>query len=227
MKRVMIMIAAALLLAVPAVTAQTKSTTQNAKAGTQATQTSTARATPLDITAQMQHKGTITSYIEANAATNQGTKACYDHAMASSQFTCLAAALKETGLDKTLAEKGPYTLFAPTDEAFKTWATGMKAGEFDTLFKDKAKLTNILNYHVVAEKKTLNDFLASAKNDEASLTTLEKGTSTLSFADVSKDKKNAVVSFKGSEAHVMSGQTVADNGVIIPIDHVLTPSTNM
>ena len=61
-------------------------------------------------------------------------------------FTTLAAGLKAAGLTDTLTGKGPFTVFAPTDEAFKK----LPAGAVDALLKDSAKLKAVLNYHVIA-----------------------------------------------------------------------------
>ena len=71
-----------------------------------------------------------------------------DTAVAAGSFNTLVAAVKEAGLVDTLKGAGPFTVFAPTDEAFAK----LPAGTVEALLKDKAKLTAILTYHVVAGK---------------------------------------------------------------------------
>jgi uncharacterized surface protein with fasciclin (FAS1) repeats len=71
-----------------------------------------------------------------------------DTAVAAGSFKTLAKALTAAGLIDTLKGAGPFTVFAPTDEAFAK----LPAGTLDALLKDKAKLTAVLTYHVVAGK---------------------------------------------------------------------------
>ncbi|MDX2183296.1 MAG: fasciclin domain-containing protein [Gemmatimonadaceae bacterium] len=83
------------------------------------------------------------------------TKDIVETAVAAGSFNTLAAALKAAGLVETLKGKGPFTVFAPTDEAFKK----LPAGTVESLLKpeNKAKLTAILTYHVVAGKVLAKD----------------------------------------------------------------------
>src|SRR5688500_18590426 len=83
---------------------------------------------------------------------NDKKKDIVDTAVGAGQFTTLAAALKAAGLIDTLKGEGPFTVFAPTDVAFKK----LPAGTVESLLKpeNKAKLTSILTYHVVAAKAT-------------------------------------------------------------------------
>ena len=76
-----------------------------------------------------------------------------DTAIGAGNFTTLAAGFKAAGLMGTLAGKGPFTVFAPTDEAFKK----LPAGAMDALLKDTAKLKAVLNYHVIAGHVTARD----------------------------------------------------------------------
>src|SRR3954463_4885412 len=71
-----------------------------------------------------------------------------DTAVAAGSFKTLATALQAAGLVDTLKGEGPFTVFAPTDEAFDK----LPAGALDALLKDKAKLTAVLTYHVVPGK---------------------------------------------------------------------------
>src|SRR5512137_817552 len=76
-----------------------------------------------------------------------------DTAVSAGQFNTLAKALTEAGLIETLKGTGPFTVFAPTDEAFAK----LPAGTLEALLKDKAKLTAVLTYHVVAGKVMASD----------------------------------------------------------------------
>jgi len=127
-----------------------------------------------------------------------------DTAVAAGQFTTLAAALKAAGLIDTLKGPGPFTVFAPTDAAFAK----LPAGTVEALLKDKAKLTRILTYHVVAGKVMAADVvkLKQAKTVEGST--------------VSIDASNGV---KINDATVVKADVAASNGVIHVIDTVIMP----
>ena len=127
-----------------------------------------------------------------------------DTAVAAGQFTTLAAALKAAGLIETLKGPGPFTVFAPTDAAFAK----LPAGTVEALLKDKAKLTKILTYHVVAGKVMAADVvkLKQAKTVEGSM--------------VSIDASNGV---KINDATVVKADIAASNGVIHVVDTVILP----
>src|SRR5690242_21483304 len=74
------------------------------------------------------------------------TKNIVETVIAAGQFTTLAGAINAAGLTAELGAKGPFTVFAPTDEAFKN----LPAGAYDSLLKDRGKLKAVLNYHVVS-----------------------------------------------------------------------------
>jgi uncharacterized surface protein with fasciclin (FAS1) repeats len=74
------------------------------------------------------------------------SKNVVDTMIAAGNFVSFAACVKAAGLTDALAAKGPFTIFAPTDEAFKK----LPSGAYDALLKDSAKLKAILNYHVVS-----------------------------------------------------------------------------
>ncbi|GAB4234465.1 MAG: fasciclin domain-containing protein [Acidobacteriota bacterium] len=80
-----------------------------------------------------------------------------DTAVKAGKFQTLVKAVQAAGLVETLKGKGPFTVFAPTDEAFAK----LPAGTLENLLKDKAKLTAILTYHVVPGKLTASDVLKS------------------------------------------------------------------
>lgn len=127
-----------------------------------------------------------------------------DTAVAAGQFKTLAKALTEAGLVETLKGKGPFTVFAPTDEAFAK----LPAGTLDALLKDKKKLASVLTYHVVAGK-----VLAA---DAAKLTSAK----TVQGQSVKIEAKGAVTI---DGAKVIKADILASNGVIHVIDSVILP----
>lgn len=142
--------------------------------------------------------------IEAPAATPAATADIVDTAVAAGSFTTLAKALGAAGLVDTLKGPGPFTVFAPTDEAFAK----LPAGTVEALLADKAKLTAVLTYHVVAGKVSAADVV---KLTEA--TTVQGG----------KVKIDASSGVKINNATVIKADIQATNGVIHVIDTVLLP----
>ena len=128
-----------------------------------------------------------------------------DTAVGAGSFTTLVAAVKAAGLVETLKGTGPFTVFAPTDEAFAK----LPSGTVEALLKDVPKLKQILTYHVVAGKVMAADVvkLKSAKTVEGS--------------EVKIDASNGV---KINESTVTTPDVAADNGVIHIIDTVLMPA---
>lgn len=128
-----------------------------------------------------------------------------DTAVAAGSFSTLVAAVKAAGLVETLKGAGPFTVFAPTDEAFAK----LPAGTVDALLKDVPKLKKILTYHVVSGKVMAADVvkLKSAKTVEGS--------------EVKIDASSGV---KVNNATVITPDVAADNGVIHIIDTVLMPA---
>src|SRR6195952_42454 len=104
------------------------------------------------------------------------SKNIIENAMNSKDHTTLVAAVKAAGLVETLSGPGPFTVFAPTNEAFAK----LPAGTVETLLKpeNKGMLTSILTYHVVAGKMSGADLMAAVKagGGKATLTTVEGGT---------------------------------------------------
>ena len=127
-------------------------------------------------------------------------------AIASADCKTLAAAVQAAGLVETLQGKGPFTVFAPTDEAFAEIQS-----EVDKLLKpeSKAKLSKILTYHVVSGKT-----MAADLKDGQELTTVEGG----KLKVVLKDGKVTI-----GDAKVTSADISASNGVIHVVDKVLLP----
>lgn len=130
-----------------------------------------------------------------------------DTAVAAGSFKTLAAALEAAGLVDTLKGAGPFTVFAPTDAAFAK----LPAGTVEALLKDKAKLTSILTYHVVAGKVLAADVvkLDSAKTVNGQSVTIK----------VMGDTVNV------DGATVTAADIEASNGVIHVIDSVLMPKS--
>jgi uncharacterized surface protein with fasciclin (FAS1) repeats len=128
-----------------------------------------------------------------------------DTAVSAGQFNTLAKALTEAGLVETLKGTGPFTVFAPTDEAFAK----LPAGTLEALLKDKAKLTAVLTYHVVAGKVMASDVV---KLSEAK---------TVQGQNV---KINTMGGVMVNDAHVVKTDIMASNGVIHVIDKVILPN---
>jgi uncharacterized surface protein with fasciclin (FAS1) repeats len=126
-------------------------------------------------------------------------------AVGAGNFKTLVAAVTAAGLGETLSGTGPFTVFAPTDDAFAK----LPAGTVDGLLKDIPALTKILTYHVVAGKVMAADAakLTSAKTVEGS--------------DLKIDASHGV---KINNATVIKADVDASNGVIHAIDTVLMPA---
>ncbi|MFG6467407.1 fasciclin domain-containing protein [Roseateles sp. BYS87W] len=139
----------------------------------------------------------------AAAAVGAQAKDLVDTAVAAGNFKTLATALQAAGLVDTLKSKGPFTVFAPTDAAFAK----VPKADLDALLKDKAKLTAVLTYHVVAGQVMAKDVKAGkVKTVQGSELTI--GTT----GGVTVDN-----------AKVTATDIVADNGVIHVIDTVVLP----
>ena len=139
------------------------------------------------------------------AAGSNYNKDIVDTAVAAGNFNTLAKALQAAGLVETLKGPGPFTVFAPTDDAFAK----LPAGALDALLKDKAKLTAVLTYHVVPGKVMAADVvqLKSAK--------------TVNGKSVKIQVAGGEVSVDG--AKVVKTDIQCSNGVIHVIDSVILP----
>lgn len=131
-----------------------------------------------------------------------------DTASQSDQFKTLVAALKAGDLVETLKGKGPFTVFAPTDEAFAK----LPAGTLDNLLlpKNKSKLVKILTYHVIPGKVMSADIMGKIVKPK-----------TVEGAKLSVNGKDGGV--RVNKATVTKADIEADNGVIHVIDQVLLP----
>ncbi len=147
------------------------------------------------------------------------SKDIIDNAVNSKDHTTLVAAVKAAGLVDTLKGPGPFTVFAPTNEAF----AALPAGTVDTLLKpeNKGMLTGILTYHVVAGKMdaaAITKAIAEGKGT-ATLKTVAGGTLTAK----SSGGKVMVTDEKGGTANVTIADVYQSNGVIHVVDKVLLP----
>jgi uncharacterized surface protein with fasciclin (FAS1) repeats len=132
------------------------------------------------------------------------TKDIVDTAVAAGSFNTLVTAVKAAGLVDTLKSTGPFTVFAPTDEAFGK----LPKGQLDALLKDKSALSKVLTYHVVPGKVLAKDVaaLSSARTVEG---------------------QSIDISTKGgvrvNNANVIKTDIMTSNGVIHVIDSVILP----
>ena len=153
----------------------------------------------------------FTASVFAQYDTKKVTKAVENDivqtAISAGNFTTLATALTEAGLVDALKGKGPFTVFAPTDDAFKK----LPKGALDNLLKDKEALKNVLLYHVVSGNVASTDVVK-----------LDKAT-TLNGSDVKIKTVDGKVMINDSK--VTAADVKASNGIIHVIDTVLLPPT--
>jgi uncharacterized surface protein with fasciclin (FAS1) repeats len=144
------------------------------------------------------------------------SKTIVENAVNSQDHTTLVAAVKAAGLVDTLSSPGPFTVFAPTNEAFAK----LPAGTVATLVKpeNKETLTKILTYHVVPGRLSAADLVQMAK-DGKTLTTVEGEPLTVSV----KQRHVILTDAKGDMAMVTIPNVYQSNGVIHVIDTVLMP----
>jgi uncharacterized surface protein with fasciclin (FAS1) repeats len=128
-----------------------------------------------------------------------------DTAVAAGSFKTLVTAVQAAGLVETLKGTGPFTVFAPTDEAFAK----LPAGTVDNLLKDKQKLTAVLTYHVVAGRVMATDV------------TKLKSAKTVNGQEITITMKDGAVMV--DNAKVIRTDISASNGVIHVIDSVILP----
>jgi len=139
------------------------------------------------------------------AAGGQGQRNLVQTAAASGQFDTLATLLSKAGLAKTLQQKGPYTVFAPTDAAFAK----VPKATVDALLANKAKLRAVLLYHVVAGKVTAAQVTQLSSAETASGKSVR----------IRVSGSNVFV----NRSKVTKPDVMASNGVIHAIDRVLIP----
>lgn len=140
----------------------------------------------------------------ARNTTTAPTKNIADTVINAGDFTTFAAAINAAGLAAELAGKGPFTVFVPTDAAFKK----LPAGAYDSLLRDLGKLKAVLNYHVVSGYFMARDMKSGA-------VATAQGTP-LTVAVTSSD-------VRVNEARVTKADIVATNGIVHAIDAVILP----
>ncbi|MGH1367579.1 MAG: fasciclin domain-containing protein [Maritimibacter sp.] len=156
---------------------------------------------------------TTTAFAESHG----GMKSIVDIAAADDRFETLVAAVTAAGLGETLSGEGPFTVFAPTDDAFDALPEGAVAG---LLAPDmKGELTDVLMYHVIPGKIMAADIPAG---------TMAAGTA-LEGASFCVTKGDSVMLDDGAEpmANVVIADIEASNGVIHVIDKVLMPGNDV
>ena len=161
------------------------------------------------------HEKTVT----VGGAAMYPSKNIVQNAVNSKDHTTLVAAVKAAGLVDTLSSPGPFTVFAPTNAAFAK----LPAGTVETLVKpeNKATLTSILTYHVVAGKLSSTTLAARVKagGGKATLTTVQGETLTV----MAKSGGLVLVDAKGGMSKITIANVNQSNGVIHVIDTVLMP----
>jgi uncharacterized surface protein with fasciclin (FAS1) repeats len=146
-----------------------------------------------------------------SASTSASTKDIVDTAAAAGKFTVLAEALTKADLVTTLKGTGPFTVFAPTDDAFAAALKSLNVTK-DQLFADKAKLASILTYHVVAGNVPASEVV---KLNGKTAKTVNGGSVAITI-------KGSDVYLNG-DAKVAQADVAASNGVIHVIEKVLLP----
>jgi len=158
--------------------------------------------------------------VEVGGAPMYATKNIIENAVNSADHTTLVAAVKAAGLVATLQSAGPFTVFAPTNEAFAK----LPKGTVESLVKpeNKATLTKILTYHVVAgrwDAKAIAKLIKDG-NGSADLKTVSGGILKASM----KDGKLILTDEKGGVSTITIKNVYQSNGVIHVIDTVVLPS---
>ncbi len=157
--------------------------------------------------------------VEVGGAAMYASKDIIDNAVNSKDHTTLVAAVKAAGLVETLKGAGPFTVFAPTNDAFNK----LPAGTVDSLLKPEAKatLTKVLTYHVVAGKHDSKSISAMIKKGKgsASFDTVAGG----KLSAAMKGKDLILTDEKGGTSKVSIVDVHQKNGVIHVVDTVVMP----
>ncbi|MEM7724303.1 MAG: fasciclin domain-containing protein [Pseudomonadota bacterium] len=147
-----------------------------------------------------------TAFAAPAFATDDATMNIVETAVANGSFTTLVAAVEAAGLVETLSGEGPFTVFAPTDEAF----AALPEGTVEGLLEDTDALTNVLTYHVVA-----GEVMSTDLSDGMTAATVQGSEITISIGEgVQVDGANVVIA-----------DIETTNGVIHVIDAVILPSS--
>jgi uncharacterized surface protein with fasciclin (FAS1) repeats len=138
-----------------------------------------------------------------------------DTAKSIGDFKMLMRVVEAAGLEDTLKTQGPFTVFAPTDEAFRNLPTG----QLDEWLRDSSKLKSIVTYHIVDRKITENEFHRLTADRRTPTVTTMQGTSIMLKTHGSLSKTMFV-----NDAKVIKADIETSNGVIHIIDRVLEPA---
>lgn len=141
----------------------------------------------------------------ARNSNTEPTQNIVDTTIAAGHFKTFAAGLKAAGLTDALSAKGPFTVFAPTDDAIAK----LPSGAWDALLKDSAKLKAVLNYHIVSGRFMARD----VKSGEVMTLQGSTLTAAVAFPDLSVNG-----------ARVTQRDVVATNGIVHAIDAVILPA---
>nr|WP_315142789.1 fasciclin domain-containing protein [uncultured Flavobacterium sp.] len=161
----------------------------------------------------------LLTLVVTSAVKAQNSKNIVENAIASKDHTTLVAAVKAAELVQVLSSKGPFTVFAPTNDAFAK----LPKGTVESLLKpeNKSKLQAILTYHVVAGNLDSKAVVAAIKsgNGKATLTTVQGSQLTASL-----EGKNVVLTdANGNKSTIIAVDIMSSNGVIHVIDSVILP----
>jgi len=152
--------------------------------------------------------GSLATMAQAGNYQHQAAqKDIVDTAISAGSFNTLVKAVQTAGLVDTLKGKGPFTVFAPTDEAFAK----LPKDKLDALLADKAALAKVLTYHVVPGKIMSADIAGNAMK--------------VATVEGSKINVDAMSGVKINDANVVKADIAASNGVIHVIDTVILPNS--
>jgi len=148
------------------------------------------------------------------------TKDIIDNAVKSADHSTLVAAVKAAGLVQTLKSEGPFTVFAPVDDAFENLPEGTVASLLKP--QNKKKLTAVLTYHVVPGKLDARSIIKAIKKGKGSATLTTVNGAELT-ATMNGPMNVIVEDANGNIAHISTYDVMQSNGVIHVIDRVLLP----
>lgn len=201
---------------------QTAPTSQQAPTDPAAAQQTPASPAPVGQTATPaagQTASTTPTNPSVGGAPMLPSKTIVENAETASNLSTLVEAVKAAGLEQTLSQPGPYTVFAPTNDAFKRLAPGTVA----TLMKpeNKATLTKVLNYHVVPGAVTIEDLQARAQagGGKVTLTTVEGDPLIVTV----EGQMITLTDVNGNKSYVETGDVRQANGVVHVVNGVVLP----
>ncbi len=156
--------------------------------------------------------------VQVGGETMFPAKNIIENAVNSKAHTTLVAAVKAAGLVQTLQGKGPFTVFAPVNDAFEN----LPAGTVETLLKPESKgtLTKVLTYHVVSGQYDFKSISKMLKKGKNTLKTVSGGTLTFKM---NGSRNIVVMDESGNTANISTYDVYQSNGVIHSIDTVLLP----